>query len=68
MQVNHFCHLVNFPQESAPAGDELGQDPQKPFVSKCLDRICLYAGFRHLVLFAPYPQVVHGLAEQKEGL
>lgn len=54
--MNHLCHLVNFPQESAPAGDELGQDPQKPFDSKCLDRTCCYAGFRQLVIFAPYPQ------------
>lgn len=56
MQVKHLCHLVNFPQESAPARDEVGQDSQKPFDSKCPDRICLYAGFRQLVIFAPYLQ------------
>lgn len=39
-----------------PAGDEVGQDPQKPFEAKCLDRTCPYTGFRQLVIFAPYPQ------------
>lgn len=51
MQVKHLCHLVNF-----PAGDEVGQDPQKPFGAKCLARTCSYTGFKQLVLFAPYPQ------------
>lgn len=36
MQVNHLRRLVkqhvHFPQESAPAGDELGQDHSSPLV------------------------------------
>lgn len=34
----------------------MGQDPQRPFEAKCLDRTCSYTGFRQLVIFAPHPQ------------